>query len=594
MMFETCPIFGTVKANRTKYPLLKSYINMAAKKGNITWREDHFSRDLGWKKTDGGKLSQHRFHFPRDMNEKTALRTSLLLEQIWEAVEADVRLRNERHAFDPDSERATWTTEGLWIAKAIARGEHHLEVPYFPTMEVWATYPDPPHAAIGAGAYATLLTRLKNQYPFVVFVAGDPNAHNQGKHEHKTFAEDYARKSRLASSVAETPIATGIGDTLYQALDAFADYVLDTRKRGGDITEWGHVLSDNIRRLKRSGNDLPVDQIDVTVVERMVRYWTNRPTAENKEKPITLASVEQQVKALRMFLKWLHKTPAFKWRGYMDVEDALKVDYAGLMTHDEIAGLKHGVFTYTVDELTLLYKYATDRERVLLLLGLNCAFARAECVSLRKDELHWDETPPKIKRVRRKSRIYAEFSLWPQTVQALTWLKKNQISADTAANLFTLITPQGKPLREIGIANAWNKLLDRVTNDNPTFRRLSFKHLRKTAGQLIRNMSDGETAGVFLSHGQPVKSDDLLDAYTNRDFSKVFAALDRVHLQLAPMFAAAPNAFTNAHSPAGANISRSTIESIHKLHAEGKSVSEIARTLNLSRPTVYRWIPTHS
>jgi hypothetical protein len=322
----------------------------------------------------------------------------------------------------------------------------------------------------------------------------------------------------------------------------------------------------------------------------MVRYWTNRPTAENRKTPISLASVEQQIKALRMFLKWLHKTPAFKWRGYTDVEDALRVDYAGLMTHDEIANLKSGVSTYTPDQLAMLYKYATDRERVLLLLGINCAFARAECVSLRKDEIHLDHTPPSIKRVRRKSRVYAEFSLWPQTVQALTWLKNHQADADTPDNLFALVTPQGKPLREIGIANAWNKLLDRVVKDHPSFRRLSFKHLRKTAGQLIRNMSDGETAGVFLSHGQPVKSDDLLDAYTNRDFSKVFAALDRVHLQLAPMFAAAPDAFTGAPSPAGANISRATIEAILRLHGEGKSVAEISKTLKLSRPTVYRWL----
>ncbi len=569
---------------------------MAAKKGNITWREDHFSRDLGWKKTEGGKLSQHRFHFPRDMNEKTALRTSLLLEQIWEAIEVDADHRNKIDALSSDPQRATWTTEGLWIAKATARGEQHIEVPYFPTPDVWSTYPDPPHSAIGSSAYAMLLARLKNQYPFVVFVAGDPNALNQGKQEHKVYAEAYARKSRLASAVAEIPIATGIGDTLYQAIDTYADHVLDTKKLPGttETTEWGHVLADNIRRLKRSSNDMPVDQIDITAIERTVRYWTNRPNAENKRKPISLASVEQQVKALRMFLKWLHKTPAFKWRGYTDIEDALNVNYKQLMTHEEIAGLKNGVSTYNVDELTLLYKYATDRERVLLLLGLNCAFARAECVSLRKNEIYLNQTRPTIKRIRRKSIAYAEFALWPQTVQALTWLAKQQTTFDNPKNPFVLLTPRGTPLREIGIANAWGKLLDRVTKDHSSFRRLSFKHLRKTASQLVRNMSDGETAAVFLSHRHAVKSDDLLSVYSNPDFSKVFVALDRVHLQLAPMFAAAPEAFTNAPSPAGANIGRATIDAIVRLHTEGKNVSEIAKLLNISRPTVYRWLPNRT
>jgi hypothetical protein len=69
------------------------------------------------------------------------------------------------------------------------------------------------------------------------------------------------------------------------------------------------------------------------------------------------------------------------------------------------------VAIFTMEELSLLYRYATDRERVLMLLGLNLGFARAECVSLRKDELYAGETPPAIKRVRRKSRVYGEFAL---------------------------------------------------------------------------------------------------------------------------------------------------------------------------------------
>ncbi len=567
---------------------------MAAKKGNITWREDHFSRDLGRKKTEGGKLSQHRFHFPRDMNEKTALRTSLLLEQIWEAIEVDAEHRNKIDALSSDPQRAIWTTEGLWIAKAIARGEQHIEVPYFPTPEVWSTYPDPPHAAIGSSAYAMLLARLKNQYPFVVFVAGDPNALNQGKQEHKVYAEAYARKSRIASTVAETPIATGLGDTLYQALDAFKKHCLETKMRAGKATAWARVLSESIDRLKRCSPDLPVDQIDYAAVERMVRYWTNRPKTLHTEKPLALETVKSHIKALRMFLKWLHRAPAFKWKGYIDVEHALEVDYTQLMTDDEIAQLKDDVQTYTVQELTLLYKYATDRERVYLLLGLNCAFARAECVSFRKDERKMDATPPRIIRMRRKTRVKGEYALWPETVEALKWNQQEQAGYDRPDNPFSIITPKGDPLPENGIANAWGRLLKRVAKDHPTFRQLSFKHLRKTAGQFVRNMSDGETAGVFLSHGTPVKTDDLLDAYTNRDFSKVDTALERVHALLEPMFAAAPHAFSQTQNPAGANIGRAVIDAIIRLHGEGKGVTEIAAMLKVSRQTVYRWLPPGS
>lgn len=73
---------------------------------------------------------------------------------------------------------------------------------------------------------------------------------------------------------------------------------------------------------------------------------------------------------------------------------------------------------------------------------------------------------------------------------------------------------------------------------------LPFKHLRKTGAQLVRQASDGEIAGVFLSHGQPVASDELADVYSNRPFARVAEALAKVHAVLAPMFAAAPKAFT--------------------------------------------------
>jgi hypothetical protein len=57
---------------------------------------------------------------------------------------------------------------------------------------------------------------------------------------------------------------------------------------------------------------------------------------------------------------------------------------------------------------------------------------------------------------------------------------------------------------------------------------LPFKHLRKTAAQLVRNVSDGEIAGTFLSHGTPVASDELADRYSNRPFDRVSKALSLV------------------------------------------------------------------
>lgn len=93
------------------------------------------------------------------------------------------------------------------------------------------------------------------------------------------------------------------------------------------------------------------------------------------------------------------------------------------------------VGTYTLDELRLLSEYARPMERVLLLLGLNCGFNKMELGCLRLNEVALRQRHPYtgllgfessdadsfIRRVRGKSGVYAEWLLWPQTVQAWEW-----------------------------------------------------------------------------------------------------------------------------------------------------------------------------
>ncbi len=75
------------------------------------------------------------------------------------------------------------------------------------------------------------------------------------------------------------------------------------------------------------------------------------------------------------------------------------------------------------------------------------------------------------------------------------------------------------------VQNLWSKLRHRIAKDYPDLPALSYNKLRKTSADLVKRVSDGETAGVFLAHGQTVASDSLSDVYTNRHFNRVFAAL---------------------------------------------------------------------
>jgi hypothetical protein len=258
------------------------------------------------------------------------------------------------------------------------------------------------------------------------------------------------------------------------------------------------------------------------------------------------------------------------------------------MSDDEIAGLKSGPTSFTIEELTTVYRYATDRERLLILLGLNIAAARAECATLRIDEVHLDAQSPCIKRVRRKTRVYGEFSLWPETVAALRWIARERAGVEPVGNKMVILTERGQTLAETRVANQWNRLMDRVRADHPDVRFLPFKFLRKTAAQLVRNVSDGETAGTFLCHGTPVKSDALSDVYSRRSFRKVFDALAKVREQLEPMFREGSTSFAQPRFRGSANITRRQIERIGELHAAGMRPEQIAKDVGVSRATAYR------
>lgn len=133
--------------------------------------------------------------------------------------------------------------------------------------------------------------------------------------------------------------------------------------------------------------------------------------------------------------------------------------------------------------------------------------------------------------------------------------------------------------------------MDRIEKDMPTFPRLSPKSLRKTAGNIMREIAGGEIMGVFLAHGQPVKSDDLAEQYSNRPYGKVFGHLEVMHKRLQPLWDAVPDPFPLDKAKTrngGSNISVGKIDAIKNLTAEGKTPEEIAEALNVSVATVYR------
>lgn len=512
--------------------------------GKLCCVNGRYRRTIGRFINAEGKISPKKFLLGTDKN--LAETANLRLVQLWrEVVAATTKDNAERlggwqkaqevagrsmvaaSLVNPNPPRMLdpyWMPETLFIAEAIRKGQTQINVTNIP---LGTDKPDNPYR------YGQRLARLQADFTGVEFVPTNKQLLATAKEGARSRAELHAAQAQVEAAQADIAIPTGTGQTLYQAIDAFIAFVKVDRVKEGKPTEWGRVLAGNVLATKRSIKDVPLSRFGFTQIEEIKRFWAKRPNRKGTKRPIAVDSVKGQMKALKLFLQWLHRNPDWKWRKPEDYEDAISLDYANLMTNDEIAGLKNGVQTYTIEELAILWRYATDHVRVFMILGLNCGFARAECSSLRLDEIHLGDQPPTIKRVRRKSKVYGEFTLWTETIKALTWASSMRPASKEP---YAILTAWNHPYTGDAIANLWNGTLNAITREHPDFRRLGFKYLRKSAAQLVRQVSDGETTGVFLCHGSPVRTDELSDAYSRRDFGKVFDAQVKVRDMLSSVF----------------------------------------------------------
>lgn len=483
-----------------------------------------YSRQVGWL---AGKSGQRKFRLGSDLPKAQVAHYKLGM--LWDVV---VREHEQRQAqqkgFRPpgESSRAVWTDEALTLAEAVRKHQHTIRVG------------QPDHIA-DEGAYVAFLDGLRQRFGHLInIVPADEEAAERGRDEHRGYAEHRARAARVAARMADIPVPAGItGTTLYQAIDAYAEQVQQQNAK-----ESGKVEAGNARRLKAAVNDMDLGEFGYTAMERITTHWAARPEGKRRGgkttgRPISITTVDNHLSTARRFVRWLDRTDAFDWELPRHGLDALKVNLRRLRTDDELAKRRHGVQVLNVEQLATIYRHASDLERLLVLLGLNAAMAQAEITTLR-----WDEVEAKtIKRIRRKSGVYAEFALWPETKRALDWWQHLR----PAKGDLVMLTDTGRPYIRQRISNAWAGLRDRIAREAgkaPAWW-LPFKHLRKTGAQLVRHASDGEIAGVFLSHGQPVASDELADVYTNRPFGRVAEALAEVRAGLAPMLEAAPDAF---------------------------------------------------
>jgi hypothetical protein len=592
--------------------------------------KDQYVRDLGWQlpnnwrfwprkggvtRFPGGavatklptedrpKPTQKRFYLGRDQSVATA--TVARLEQLWGCVEQRFEMdpllrwwdRDRQTLWDVELDRPYWDAVTLEIAEAIRTGQ--------PLARVHV--PDYLDGLMTAAGAVKWLHELQDTFPFVRLELADSRLQREGS----SVLADLAREYR---ETADDLVQSFNTQTLGEAVAECQQWLEDTDHRPSA----GSKCRD-LEVVRREFGAILLRELDTNKLNECKERIAARPQAL-KGGPIAKDTASNVLTAFNWFIRWLHRNAKFEWRKPTDYESlpvAIRVspsERAARMRPDRIP-------VYSHQELIALWKYATPFQRSLMALGLNCGFGAAEIGSLADGEIlltqphpyatkigfESSETDNWIMRGRWKTGVYGEWKLWPVTVKAIEWVRANrpQVKSD-----FLFRKPNGEPIlaevpkefqvsvdtedapvsakkRNNRIANAWNKLTQRVRKDIADFPDLSFGKLRKTGAQLVWHRQDADTASLYLAHGQPCE-DDLLVVYANRPFARLFTTLTALDEQLKPVWDSVSEPFGKP-AKGGPNITRATIERIQELARQEWTHVAIAKEVGVSRNTVMRW-----
>lgn len=537
----------------------------------------NFRRDVGWEPKPSGGFKQHTFYF--GTNQTTAQERCLRVLRCWDAVDA-----RENRA----GKRPLWTPLTLSIAKAVAAGneDYDLEPDAYAKEEGFSQ----PHESIDQEWFH----QLQQDFSMIRLRLVEEQAGQVNRQREAIKATATGKLARLPG-----PVIVSESQTLYEALDAFAAWHRDNYKTpDGRPTYHAYIAGERIKAIKRLAPDLSLQAFGLDEIERLVATWKNRPMS-SRGKPYSISACKNHLKVIRGFIKWLHRSERFAWRKPLDYEpEAVVIRPTPEEKSERVKTAQ--VATYTVEELATLWKHASPRERLMMLLTLNCSFGQAEISLLLESQVHLDQPHPYYKGpdnkglpgswimgCRNKTGVYGEWKLWPETVQALEWWQANRPATTTP---YLLTTEDGECLfknpRYKLVYKSWRKLLEKVRKREHGFRYLPRKRLKSTAIDLVRQAGDGELAGIFQQHGKPVATDSLQELYSNKPFNKLHPVLDKVREVLAPMFTSLADPFPATAGWKG--YKKVDAGRVVEMRQAGASYAEIKKATGLSTDKVCR------
>ena len=483
----------------------------------------------------------------------------------------------------------SWDHSHLEAAKAIAKGKQ----PSLPTRSGNAL--EDPVKYVSRVAKISQATGTK-------FEATDLVVYQYGIDEIRSNVAEGRQKLAESQGLSE---ATGV--SLSKAMDGYEAHVRQALTLPNDFLKpWGRTKLDQVASIRNYLSDprfggrnflvLDLAELNYGRCDEIYGVFRKRPlTLRSKlKKRMTPAATKNIIKELGNFFDWLDGADDFGWmlpRRFKSIrrtpdELAPEEKYQKRLTRDK--------FVISDEELKVLFEYALPIERLLLLLGLNCAFAASEIGQLRVGFLNFDRDL--IDGIRFKTGNDTKHQLWTPTKEGLKWwlAKRSRIkvaSEDYGDVVF--VTERGKPVwhgtksghLSDGVSNIWYRLIKRVRKDKPDFRPYSFNKLRKTAATRVLKIADAETASMILAH-KTIGEDELLHAYANLPWEKLFAAQQQIEKEMESVLAAGgPDPWTEKPKT---YIGLARTREISRMKADGVAASTIADKLGISMATVYR------
>ena len=520
--------------------------------------------NLGWKETKGQKRSQAKFNLGE--NETDAQRRLTRIEELWEQIEKSSR-------------NPLWDEFTFEIAKRLAKGELQIKVAPEPNED--------------ADDYAQRMNRLGRRYPTINFAASDYEAYRSGQDELTEFVQDTAAAAAERFGLEAVRVARPSDGTLHQAMDKYIEWIkreyFDQAEQ--HVNDNGMTKIRQVKTLKEHLADRPLSNIDYQAADDMFAHFRHRPISRRTKEAMKRKSCQNYIKELARFFDWLDLS-SYNWElpeRFNRIKR--KVDESD---HD-IAEEAADIFTFSDEQIGLLYKYGTPLDRLFLLLGLNCAFGVDQTGRLRISEVLLDRDHPLIRRIRRKKKVLGKHYLWKPTQVLLRWaLERRPEYANEESADFLILKQSGKPFwrktsngnRARDIPNYWNRLLSRIREDHADFPKVGFNSLRDTSVHRIREIAGEEVASIHATHKHH-SPDENLRRYSNAPWKRVFKAQRILERRLQSVLQVVPDPTI---VPKQAYISLAKREQILSLHRENVPARQIAKEIHIHPSTVYRTI----